>query len=155
LPAFDALAYWARSGLMSTIRGQDGSMAGVRAGIGDNPTSLAMFGAIMLGLYQRERTGKGSKVSTSLMAAGAWGKSCDLQVKLLGGTFPERPVGTGSPVNPLAGGFLSHDQKPFMIALLDPEREFPRLCEGLGISEIATNPMFATMDARAEHGAEL
>ena len=68
LPAFDALAYWARSGLMTSVTGRDGTPSGPRPGIGDHPTAMAMFGAIMLGLYNRERTGRGSKVGTSLMA---------------------------------------------------------------------------------------
>jgi len=154
LPAFDALAYWARSGLLGTIRGQDGSIAGARAGIGDNPTAMSLFGAIMLGLYNRERTGKGAKVGTSLLASGAWANSCDLQVKLLGGSFPERTPGQ-APANPLILGYLSSDQKVFFIVLLDPDHEFPRLCEALGISEIGKDPMFSTIAARAEHAAEL
>ncbi|MDB5108291.1 MAG: L-carnitine dehydratase/bile acid-inducible protein, partial [Candidatus Binatus sp.] len=65
-PAFDALAYWARSGLMTGVAGADGSPAGPRPGIGDHPTAMSLFGAIMLGLYRRERTGRGAKVGTSL-----------------------------------------------------------------------------------------
>jgi len=69
-PTFDGLAYWARSGLMTSVTGADGTPAGARPAMGDHPTAATLFGAIMLGLYRRERTGKGSKVSTSLMAAG-------------------------------------------------------------------------------------
>ncbi|MBV8454921.1 MAG: CoA transferase, partial [Deltaproteobacteria bacterium] len=50
-PAFDALAYWARSGLMMSVTGSDGSPAAPRPGMGDHPTAMSMFGAIMLGLY--------------------------------------------------------------------------------------------------------
>ena len=76
-PTFDALAYWARSGLMMSVVGADGTPGGPRPGMGDHPTSMSLFGAIMLGLYQRERSGKGSKVGTSLMASGAWANACD------------------------------------------------------------------------------
>ena len=48
-PAFDALAYWARSGLMTGVAGADGSPGAPRLGIGDHPTSLSLFVAIMLG----------------------------------------------------------------------------------------------------------
>ena len=56
---------------MTSVTGRDGTPSGPRPGIGDHPTAMAMFGAIMLGLYDRERTGRGSKVGTSLMASGA------------------------------------------------------------------------------------
>ena len=68
-PAFDALAYWARSGLFMSMTGRDGTPAGPRPGLGDHPTAMSLFGAIMLGLYQREKTGRGGKVGTSLMAS--------------------------------------------------------------------------------------
>lgn len=109
-PAFDALAYWARSGLMMSVVGLDGSPGGPRPGMGDHPTSVSLFGAIMLGLYHRERTGRGVKVGTSLMASGAWANACDLQAKFCKAEFPQRGA-DGTPPNPLAAGYLSRDRK--------------------------------------------
>lgn len=153
-PAYDGLAYWARSGLMTSVTGADGSPAGARPAIGDHPTAATLFGAIMLGLYRRERTGKGSKVSTSLMAAGAWANSVDIQAKLSAARFPVRKPGE-RPLNPLIAAYLSADQHAMIIALLDPEREFTRLCEALGEADLATSPLFATHEARKENAAEL
>jgi len=154
LPAFDALAYWARSGLMMTVVGRDGTPGGPRPGMGDHPTAMSMFGAIMLGLYNRERTGKGSKVGTSLLASGAWTNACDLQARFCDAVFPERVV-NGPPPNPLAAGYLTRDGKMFLLVQLDPDHEFPRLCEALGIPDIATSEMFATDPGRVKHAAEL
>ena len=154
LPAFDALAYWARSGLMTSVTGRDGTPSGPRPGIGDHPTAMAMFGAIMLGLYNRERTGRGSKVGTSLMASGAWAHSCDLQARMLGATFPQ-PIPGSHPINPLTTGYLTRDAKVIMLVQLDPEHEFPRLCTMFGAPELATDPMFATDASRTENAAEL
>ena len=42
-----------------------------------------------------------------------------------------------------------------IIALLDPEREFVRLCQTLDEPELATSPLFATHEARKENAAEL
>ena len=153
LPAFDALAYWARSGLMTSVTGRDGTPSGPRPGMGDHPTAMAMFSAIMLGLYNRERTGRGSKVGTSLMTSGAWANSCDLQARMLGATFPKSEGPT--PPNPLTSGYITRDGKVFLLIQLDPEHEFPRLCTMFGAPEMATDPMFATDPARTEHAAEL
>lgn len=153
LPAFDALAYWARSGLMTSVIGRDGTPGAPRPGIGDHPTAMALFGAIMLGLYDRERTGRGSKVGTSLMASGAWAHSCDLQAQMLGATFPK--LAGPTPINPLSTGYITRDAKVFLLAQLDPEHEFPRLCTMFGAPEMATDPMFASDAARTEHAAEL
>lgn len=153
-PAYDGLAYWARSGLMTSVTGPDGTPAGPRPAMGDHPTAATLFGAIMLGLYRRERTGKGSKVSTSLMAAGAWTNSVDIQATLCAAQFPKRKPGT-HPINPLIAVYPSSDQHAMMIILLDPEREYPRLCEALGEPDLGTSPLFATAEARKENTAEL
>ncbi len=153
-PTFDALAYWARSGLMMSVVGLDGTPGGPRPGMGDHPTSVSLFGAIMLGLYQRERTGRGLKVGTSLLASGAWANACDLQAKFCNATFPERGS-DGTPPNPLAAGYLSRDGKAFLVVLLDPDKEFPNLCAALGQAELATNPLFVDNKARTENAAAL
>jgi formyl-CoA transferase len=153
-PAFDALAYWARSGLMMGVVSVDGKPGGPRPGMGDHPTAMSMFGAIMMGLYNRERTGRGSKVGTSLLASGAWANGCDLQAKFCNADFPERGA-TAHPPNPLGAGYLSKDGKPFMIALLDPDVEFPRLANALGFPDLATDAMFSTQQGKEENAAAL
>jgi crotonobetainyl-CoA:carnitine CoA-transferase CaiB-like acyl-CoA transferase len=153
-PAFDALAYWARSGLMMSVTGTDGSPGAPRPGIGDHPTSMSLFASIMLGLYRRERTGKGSRVSTSLMASGAWANACDIQAKLCKAVFPQRTPG-GHPPNPLTAVYLSRDKKMFLFVQIDPDNEFPRLCAAFGQPELAHSELFATNAARAENAAAL
>ena len=71
-PGFDCTSWWARSGLMNTIRAKGGEPVNLPAAMGDHNTATALFAAVMTGLYQRERTGKGCRVSTSLLANGAW-----------------------------------------------------------------------------------
>jgi len=153
-PAYDALAYWARSGLMMSVVGLDGTPGGPRPAMGDHPTAVSLFGAIMLGLYHRERTGRGLKVGTSLMASGAWANACDIQAKFCNAAFPQRGA-DGTPPNPLAAGYLSRDHKAFLVVLLDPDKEFPNLCRALGHEDLATNPLFATVEARVENAAAL
>jgi formyl-CoA transferase len=153
-PAFDALAYWARSGLMMSVTGSDGSPGAPRPGMGDHPTAMSMFGAIMLGLYRRERTGRGTRVTTSLLASGAWANACDIQAKLLNAQFPQRGA-SGHPPNPLTAAYLSRDGKIFLLVLIDPDVEFPRLCRILGQPELSESDLFCTNGAREENAAAL
>jgi crotonobetainyl-CoA:carnitine CoA-transferase CaiB-like acyl-CoA transferase len=153
-PAFDALAYWARSGLMMSVTGTDGSPAAPRPAMGDHPTAMSLFGAIMLGLYRRERTGRGGRVTTSLLASGAWANACDIQAKLLNAEFPGRTSG-GHPPNPLTAAYLSRDGKIFLLILIDPDVEFPRLCRLLDLPELAESELFRNNAAREENAAAL
>jgi crotonobetainyl-CoA:carnitine CoA-transferase CaiB-like acyl-CoA transferase len=153
-PAFDALAYWARSGLMMSVTGTDGSPAAPRPAMGDHPTAMSLFGAIMLGLYRRERTGRGSRVTTSLLASGAWANACDIQAKLLNASFPARG-NAAHPPNPLTAAYLSLDGRIFLLILIDPDNEFPRLCRILDQPELAQGELFSSNAAREENAAAL
>src|SRR3984957_6020220 len=81
-PGYDATAYWARSGLMHQMHNGDADPVQSPAGLGDHPTSVTLFAGIMMALYRRQLTGQGSKVSTSLMANGAWANGCAIQAAL-------------------------------------------------------------------------
>jgi crotonobetainyl-CoA:carnitine CoA-transferase CaiB-like acyl-CoA transferase len=115
---------------------------------------MSLFGAIMLGLYRRERTGRGSRVSTSLLASGAWANACDIQAKLLNAKFPERGEGKHPP-NPLTAAYLSRDGKIFLLVLIDPDNEFPRLCQAFGQPELGTGELFGSNEDRDRNAAAL
>jgi hypothetical protein len=53
------------------------------AGSGDNATAVGLYSAVVTALYRRERTGKGSYVTTSLLAEGVWSASVSIQAALL------------------------------------------------------------------------
>src|SRR6202007_3201472 len=72
LPGFDITAYWARSGLLSMTRDAGAPPTWPVSGSGDHATAVGLFSAIVMGLYRRERTGRGSYVTTSLLAEGVW-----------------------------------------------------------------------------------
>jgi formyl-CoA transferase len=70
LPGFDLTAYWSRSGLLSQTHDTGTPPTWPVAGSGDHATAVGLFSAVVMGLYRRERTGKGSYVTTSLLAEG-------------------------------------------------------------------------------------
>ena len=153
-PGYDATAYWARSGLMSSMHNADAEPALSPAGFGDHPTAMALFGAIMLGLYRREITGQGMLVTTSLMANGAWAHACGIQAAMVGAQF--WPKWTRSTtINPLVNHYVTRDQQRFLTCCLDPKKDWPNLCHALGRPELIGDPRFATPDLRRANGPEL
>ena len=81
--AFDVTGWWARSGMMEFVRDPEQTPLMPAPGMGDHSTATALFGAIMSGLYKRERTGEGCHVSTSLAANGVWQTAWPCRVWLL------------------------------------------------------------------------
>jgi crotonobetainyl-CoA:carnitine CoA-transferase CaiB-like acyl-CoA transferase len=91
-PGFDVTAWWARSGLMHLVRAGEGAdPARSLPGMGDHPSAMALFGAIVTALYQRERTGKGGLVGSSLLANGLWANACQVQASLCGEDVAVQP----------------------------------------------------------------
>jgi len=123
-PGFDSTAYWARSGLMDMVRPDpDGGPARSMPGQGDHPTGVALFGAIMLALFDRQRTGVGQHVHTSLMANGLWANAFAAQAALSGAQMPRRPKREDMP-NALTNHYQCADQRWFILTLLNQDRDW-------------------------------
>jgi crotonobetainyl-CoA:carnitine CoA-transferase CaiB-like acyl-CoA transferase len=154
-PGFDSTAYWARSGLMDMVR-PDPQQGPARSmpGQGDHPTGVALFGAIMLALFDRQRTGVGQHVHTSLLANGIWANAYAAQAALSGAQMPRRPRREDMP-NALTNHYRCADQRWFILTLLNQDRDWPRLLEVLGMPELATDPRFCSRAARNEHAGDL
>jgi crotonobetainyl-CoA:carnitine CoA-transferase CaiB-like acyl-CoA transferase len=146
---YDATAWWARSGLMDTVRATPATEPAVSVpGMGDHPTAVALYGAIATALYRRERTGKGGVVSTSLLANGLWSNSCYMQAVLCGADLSVRlQRGQRGAVTEI---YRCKDDRWFMLAMLNQVREWPLLLACIGKPEWANDPRFATpVDRRA------
>jgi formyl-CoA transferase len=153
-PGYDMSAYWARSGLMYGAANADGEPCLSLAGMGDHPSAMALFGGVMLALYRREKTGQGTRVTSSLMANGVWANSCLVQAALCGGE-PYRTRTRMTAANALVNHYVTRDGKRFILCSLDAKRHWPRLCHAIGLAEMIDDPRFATPDARKQHAAEL
>jgi crotonobetainyl-CoA:carnitine CoA-transferase CaiB-like acyl-CoA transferase len=153
-PGYDATAWWARSGLQDSVRPLGGLPALSVPGMGDHPSAMALFGAVMLALYQRERTGRGGKVRSSLLANGAWSNAIFLQAMLLG-TDPFLGVDCHAPGNAVVNQYETRDGQWLLLALVQEEKLWPGLCRAIERPELLADPRFATRAERRAHAGEL
>ena len=112
-PGFDVTAFWARSGVgaMTAPKGTDPFM--IRSGFGDHITALSTVAAIMAGLFDRERSGHGRLVATSLLASGVYTMGSDLSVQLKFGRVASMRTRDQS-INPIGNVFRSADGRWFL-----------------------------------------
>jgi formyl-CoA transferase len=153
-PGFDITAYWARSGLMEYTHDAGSPPATPIPGIGDHATAMSLYAGIVTALYRRERTGKGSHVSTSLIAEGAWATAAWLQAALWGAKFA---LGDRrKPENPLAGGtYRSADGRWLLLAFVETEKNWPVFAKAVGRPDLAADARFADAKARAANAEAL
>ena len=98
----------------------------------------------MTGLYRREKTGLGCFVSTSLVANGVWSNGMALQGAIAGNDIGEYRQKTGW-INPLSACYQCADGNYIVLAIINTEREFPKLCEVIGRPDILEDERFLTI----------
>jgi len=153
-PGYDMTAYWARSGLMESLHDADGGPSISVCGQGDHPSAMSVFAGILLALYDRQRTGLGTKVSSSLLANGVWSNSSMVQAALCGAP-PHEHSRRAAARNVMINHYLSRDGKRFLLCAIQPAQDWPRLCSAWGREDLIGDPRFGTADARLQNRAEL
>src|ERR1700704_1629738 len=140
LPGFDITSYWARSGLLSMTRDAGAPPTWPVAGSGDNATAVGLYSAIVTALYRRERTGKGSYVTTSLLAEGVWSASVAIQAALGGATFSP-PHDRTHPANAALNVYQASDGTWFVL-IITPDKLTP-VAKAIGRADLLTDPRFS------------
>src|ERR1700750_3300635 len=141
LPGFDITAYWARSGLLSMTRDAGEPPTWPVAGSGDNATAVGLYSAIVTALYRRERTGKGSYVTTSLLAEGVWSASVSIQGALCGAKF-FAPHDRKNPANAALNVYQASDGTWFVL-LVTPDK-LAAVAKAIGRTDLLRDPRFAS-----------
>ena len=138
LPGYDVVVQ-AMSGLMSITGSPDGP--GYRAGISvfDVMAGNHAVIGILAALRHRDATGEGQHVEVNLLSSALTGLVNHSSAWVAGGVVPHR-MGNAHPsvfpYEPLATA--DHD----LIVIAANDRQFQRLCEALGIPEVAEDPRF-------------
>ena len=148
-PGFDATAWWARTGLMHLVRaGEEATPARSLPGMGDHPSAMATYGAIVTALYQRERTGKGGYVGSSLLANGLWANGCSVQAALCGEkVVPQPPRERG--INALRVHYRCRDGRWLLLSIAADEWRWEKFKTCMGVERARRS---ALRDGRVARG---
>jgi crotonobetainyl-CoA:carnitine CoA-transferase CaiB-like acyl-CoA transferase len=143
----------AYGGVMSVTGEPDGEP--VRCGLSfiDLTTGIVSAYAVMGALLQRERTGEGQKVETSLLETVVSLLNYHAQAYLLDGTVPGR-LGSGHPSMVPYRNFRCRDGRFIFIAASN-DRLWNNLCEALGMNHLLEDPRFEDGLKRGENREEL
>jgi crotonobetainyl-CoA:carnitine CoA-transferase CaiB-like acyl-CoA transferase len=151
--AYDTTAWWARSGFMEMVKPYgDAENSFSLPGMGDHPTAMATYAAIATALYRRAVTGKGCAVSTSLIANGLWANSCQVQAALCDIDLQPRQRGQRSALGEI---YQTADGRSFILAVVNPAREWSLLLRAVGREDLFDDPRFATPMERFQNASEL
>ena len=150
---YDIGAFWSRTGLAHTTVAPDELPPAIRSGQGDHTTGLSMAAGVMAALFDRERTGKGRVVSTSLLRTGIYTLGWDVGVYL---RFGKRQSTKSSRKNPAPqmNCYRCADGRAFWLLGMEADRHFPGLLKAIGREELASVDNFKNARARSINAGE-
>lgn len=151
---FDLVAYWARTGLMDLVRTGDAPPAQSVPGMGDHPSAVTLYAAIVTALLKRERTGKGGRVHTSLLANGLWSAACIAQGGFAGGSFDNFRATRRAPAF-VRNLYETKDLRWLQFNMVRTQEEMEKLLTAVGLGGLIEDERFATPQGRQAHGEVL
>jgi crotonobetainyl-CoA:carnitine CoA-transferase CaiB-like acyl-CoA transferase len=151
LPGYDLMVQ-AISGLMSLTGSPDGPPYRSGISVFDVMAGLHTTIAILAALHHRTRTGEGQHVDASLLASALSGMVNQTSAYVAGGVVPYR-MGNSHP------SLFPYEPLPTrdgdLIVTSGNNAQFRKLCEVLGVPELADDPRFATNPDRTANRDEL
>jgi crotonobetainyl-CoA:carnitine CoA-transferase CaiB-like acyl-CoA transferase len=138
---YDIGAFWSRAGVAAALAGPGVEPPVLRPGMGDHTAAIALVAAVTTALFDRERTGRGRLVSTSLLRAGAHVISSDLAAHLAG----ENPVPglRRALYNPMLGCYQAADGQWFWLLGLEATRHWPSVAAAVERKDLLDDERFA------------
>ena len=147
---FDLVAYWARSGLMDLVRAPGADPAPALPGMGDHPTAVSLYAAILTALFKRQQTGEGSHVHTSLLANGMWSASCIAQGVFAKADFTLYHHLSSHLFTRLL--YEAADGRWLQFSMVRTDEEVDMLFTAIERPDLLLDPRFVTDELRVEHG---
>ncbi len=143
-PGYDALAQ-ARAGIVS-VTGTSAD-APIRAGVSiiDMGAGVWIALGVLAALFERQRSGRGQRVDSSLFQTGVMLMSYHLMYRQFTGVDP-KPQGSRHTAFAPYGAFPTATGA--MMIGISNDRQFRRLCDVIGKPELADDPRFQTNPVR-------
>lgn len=148
-PSFDHLGL-ARSGIMNAVGEPDMPPLAVAGGIADQMGAVMLAYGVICALLARERFGVGQEVNSSHLGSMTFLQGLSVSMKLMAGVAFPRSFRARA-MNPLWNHYRCADGKWLALAMLQADRYWADFARALGLPELADDPDFASMAARAQN----
>ena len=153
--SYDFGAFWARSGMASALTRPGETPPAARGGMGDHATAMGLCAGVAAALFERERTGAGQLVSTSLFRSGVFIMGWDTSLSLR--SAAPNPVGMRreQSVNPAFNSYADSQGRWFWLLGLQGDRHWPDLMRAVGREDLIAAPGYANLRERMAKREEI
>jgi crotonobetainyl-CoA:carnitine CoA-transferase CaiB-like acyl-CoA transferase len=157
LGGYDALGFWARSGIATAMQtpGSDYLPGQPGPAVGDSIGAMVIAGGISAALFHRERTGEATVVDVSLLNAGMWAMGAAIGLSQLNGIPQRQPdPKAAAPLNPIIGNFKTSDDRFIALCMLQGFHYWPEVARVLEHPEWITDPRFDSHENLQSNSAD-
>ncbi len=152
-PAFDYLGL-ARSGIMTAVGEPDSPPSSFYGGMADQMGAIMAAYGVLAALMARERHDVGQKIDISHLGSMMMLQGLGLAFMNFSGIKETRSE-RKKVANPLWNHYLCKDQKWLVLGMLQPDRQWPAVCQALNIEHLEKDPKFENQDVRRDNCEEL
>lgn len=150
-PGYDGVAFFSRSGMLADMAEPGGYPASAPGCVGDGATGAALFGGICAALLNRERTGMGDFVETSLFGNAVWLCGTMSAFEQYGYHYPKKRSEMGA----LYTFYKCKDGEWLHLAVTQHDRYWKPLAEALNVPELAEDERFKNAALISKNRAQL
>jgi cinnamoyl-CoA:phenyllactate CoA-transferase len=144
LPGYDFTAFWTRSGMLGSLYEKSGLPANLIPSMGDRQAGMFLAAGVCAALYRAAKTGKGEKVSCSLLGTAIFTQGTMVQTAQY--EMIEFPMYKKDSPNPLTSCFKTKDGRWIQVSVPVFDM-FPKFAAAMDMEELITDPRFATQAA--------
>lgn len=146
LPGYDFTAYWARGGVMDSLRQKDEWPINLIPGMGDHQAGLFLAAGVMAALFNAQRTGSGERVSINLLHTSIWIQSIMIQAAQYTELGQKYPISRRTADNPFNCAYKTKDGRFMQISMPPFDVFYPKFMPLIGREDLVGNPRY-TMDS--------
>lgn len=140
---FDVTCYMARGGVFGTTVNRGDAPMIPTNGYGDNQVAMSLAGGICGALFNRERTGKGDKVTVSLHHAAIFMLSVGVISAQYGNPYPKSRLEV---INPFNNVYKSKDGKWMAMCAAEYDKDFNKIMKLLGREDLVDDERYSNCD---------
>ena len=149
-PGFDMAAFWARGGALADWSNIGSYPAKPIGAFGDTASANVILTGILMALFARERTGKGTLVSSSLFGSSVWLNSIGIITAQEPYSVPY-PSSRYEPALPLSHIFECKGGDYIIMTIMDYEPKREMAFKMLGMEEYLNDERFDTLQHTREN----
>ena len=153
LPGYDFTAFWARGGIMESLRQKGEWPINLIPGMGDHIAGLLLASGVMAALWKAKSTGQGERVCINLLHTAIWDQAIMVQAAQYTEYGQKHPISRRTADNPFNCAYPTADGRFMQISMPPFDTFYPRFMPLIGRADLVGNPRYtmASISANKLH----